>query len=56
LSVEGQVLGAAVVAGGTGGAVASLMDTGNSVLYGAGVALAIIIVAGIVARKTSRKS
>ncbi len=51
MSIEGQVLGAATVATGAGTA-AQLANTGNPVVVGIAVAVAMIVVLGLVTRAT----
>ncbi len=55
MSVDGQVLGASVVAGGTGAAVTSLATTGNPVLVGVVIGIVTIIVLGLMARVAQRQ-
>lgn len=55
MSVEGQVLGAATVAGGGAAAASSLANTGNPVIVGTLVAVMLIVALGLVTRLAHRK-
>jgi hypothetical protein len=50
MSVDGQVLGAGTVAGMGAGAVSTLANTGDPIFVGTVVAVAVVVVAGLVAR------
>jgi hypothetical protein len=54
MSVEGQVLGASTVAGGTAATASSLVNTGQPVIIGTVVAIVTIIVLGLVTRAAQR--
>lgn len=54
MSIDGQVLGAATVAGGGAGAASELANTGNPVLIGLLVGLTLIVALGIITRVTQR--
>ncbi|MBA2279125.1 LPXTG cell wall anchor domain-containing protein [Candidatus Saccharibacteria bacterium] len=55
MSVEGQVLGAATVAGGGAGAVATLANTGNPIVIGLIAGLAMIVALGLITRAAHRR-
>lgn len=55
MSIDGQVLGSATVAGGGAGTAASLADTGNPVLIGLAVGFGLIVILGIVTRFAQRR-
>ena len=54
MSVEGQVLGASIISGGTGAAVSQLAHTGNPVLVGIITGAIMIIALGLVTRAAQR--
>jgi len=55
MSVEGQVLGASTVAGGSAAAVSALANTGNPALIGLLAGVAMIVVLGLVTRAAQRR-
>lgn len=54
MSVDGQVLGAATVAGGGAGGAAMLANTGNPLVIGIVAGVAIIVALGIITRVAQR--
>jgi hypothetical protein len=54
MSVEGQVLGAATIAGGTAGTASTLANTGSPVVVGAIVGLLTIVVLAFVTRAAQK--
>ncbi len=52
MSVEGQVLGASTVAGGTAAVASGLTNTGNPILVGLIIGIVVVVVLGLIARVT----
>jgi LPXTG-motif cell wall-anchored protein len=55
MSVEGQVLGCSTVAGGCGGAVSQLANTGSPVIVGFAVGLAVLVALGFITRAAQNR-
>ncbi len=56
MSIEGQVLGAATIAGGTGSAASTLANTGNPLVVGVVTAAIVLVALGIVTRLVARQN
>jgi LPXTG-motif cell wall-anchored protein len=54
MSIDGQVLGAATVAGGGAGAASVLANTGNPLVIAVIVGAALIVILGIITRFAQR--
>jgi hypothetical protein len=55
MSVEGQVLGASTVAGGSAAAASQLANTGNPVLIGIVTGVVMIVALGLITRATQTR-
>ena len=56
MSVEGQIFGASTLAGGGAAAASSLFDTGDPIIIGIAVGLAMIVVLGFVTRAVAKRA
>jgi len=56
MSIEGNILGAATVAGSGAAGVAALAHTGHPAIIGIATGLGLIVILGLITRKAQKKS